>query len=878
MKAQNLLLFIVSGLLANAGFCGIPAIEIIQGGQRGRQLLHNGNFELERAGKPQDWIPATGGFAWVAGEGREGSHGLRCDNAAAAGWMGASQTLDLNRSNAYPLVVRGWSKAQDVSGSADSGYSLYVDIVYPDGTPLWGQTANFRTGTHDWQERQVVILPQKPVKSLTLHCILRGHSGKAWFDDVSVEEISGPEAAGVFEGVPIRIARERQLAERAPDFRAQTQDGLELQFAKGAVQSLRVGGVEVGAGTASGFLARDVAAGSSFYSFNGIEGECPDLRLRMEAECKAERDYIAFEGRVADTSGGDRAITLLFALPIDASGWRWGDDIRHDRVIGTTTEMGNMVSVGCGATGTMSLYPFAAIWNRQNGLALGVDMSKPAQYRLCYHPGTKQLYLAWDFGLVPETVHFPGSAEFRFVVFRFNPEWGFRAAWRKFMEIFPAQFTVRSKDQGIWMPFTDVSTVEGWEDFGFKYHEGNNNVPWDDTHGVLSFRYTEPMTWWMPMPKGTPRTIKAALRTRDELAKQKENSSGRMAQMTGPAAMWDETGQPALSFRDTPWCDGAVWSLNPNPDLPSVPGEGNSTWNAATVHWNAQIKARLYGRQAKGEQDGEYLDSLEGYVTTDLNFRREHFRYTTVPLTFASDTKEPALFKGLAVFEFTKWLSQEIHGMHKLMFANGVPYRFSFLCPWLDVLGTETDWLREGKYSPPADSQMSFWRTMSGAKPYLLLMNTDYDKFTPELVEKYFQRSLFYGMFPSMFSHNAAENPYWQNPKWYNRDRQLFKRYIPIIKQVAEAGWQPVTWVTSADPNIHVERFGPASNGTLFLSFLNDSGQRRTAEIRFDLERLGIKRDSAARNLLTGATTRVREAQTLTLQPQEATVLEFANP
>ena len=67
-------------------------------------------------------------------------------------------------------------------------------------------------------------------------------------------------------------------------------------------------------------------------------------------------------------------------------------------------------------------------------------------------------------------------------------------------------------------------------------------------------------------------------------------------------------------------------------------------------------------------------------------------------------------------------------------------------------------------------------------------MNTDYERFGTNYVERYFQRCLFYGMFPSMFSHNAADNPYWRNPAWYNRDRPLFKKYIPLIRRVAEAG------------------------------------------------------------------------------------------
>ena len=55
----------------------------------------------------------------------------------------------------------------------------------------------------------------------------------------------------------------------------------------------------------------------------------------------------------------------------------------------------------------------------------------------------------------------------------------------------------------------------------------------------------------------------------------------------------------------------------------SGPGDPGIAINyAANIHWSDSIKEKLYGPSAKGRLDGEYLDSLEGYVTTDLNFRR----------------------------------------------------------------------------------------------------------------------------------------------------------------------------------------------------------------------------------------------------------------
>jgi len=881
-----------------------PALRVVKTAQPGASVLRNGGFEEWRGSEVVEWRAWQKGFRVAAGEGRGGSRAIVCERREGDGEFGASQTLALNRTAVAPLVVRGWSKAENVSGSPDSGYSIYVDIIYADNTPLWGQTGNFRCGTHDWEKREFLILPEKPVRTLTVHCLFRGHTGKVWFDDVAVEEVKAEGEAMLFQGVPVvraattvRAATVKEQNGGKPMIFA-TQDGLKLTMQGHTVTSLQVDGRELATDAPSGFLARDVAANSDVYGFvaqGGLAGTrrpydatCPELGLKVQADFTAKRDHIVVQGRVSDTTGKDRAVTLLFALPMDATGWKWGDDIRRSRVIQGKGEFAHTVVVRCGATGTMSLYPLAAVYNDRTGIALAIDMAQPAQYRLTYHAGTRQLFIAYDFGLpspqplsraageglpknnspLPQRGRgvggegSPSSADFRFVIFRFDPRWGFRSAFQKLVRIFPDYFVVRSKEQGIWMPFTDISTVQGWQDFGFKYHEGNNNVTFDDANNILSFRYTEPMTWWMPMKKEVPRTEPEALRVRDEWAKGTNEYHRRMAQASRSAGMTDAEGKTYLLFRNEPWCDGAVWSLNPCPYLPGA-------FNAATVHWNDEIKQRLYGANAKGQLDGEYLDSLEGYVTADLNFRREHFRYTTVPLTFSSETKQPALFKGLAVFEFTKWICDDVHRLGKLTFANGVPYRFTFLCPWLDVMGTETNWLRGGQYQPAADATMSLWRTMCYQKPYLLLMNTNYDAFMPDLVEKYFQRSLFYGIFPSMFSHNASENPYWQNPHWYNRDRHLFKKYIPLIKRIAEAGWQPITEARCDNASIYLERFGPDANGAVYFTLLNDTAQPQSGEVTINAAALKLGGQLTMQELISGKTLAPTGARFhVTLPPQ----------
>lgn len=783
-------------------------------------LLRNADCEQEQDGRLTAWSASPDGYSVEARGGRSESKAIVCRASSPTGWSGASQTLTLQRTIPAPLVVSGWSRSEAMTGSSDSGYSIYVDIVYSDGTPLWGQTGNFRTGTHDWERVEFTIYPEKPVRSLSLHVLVRGHAGTAWFDDLSVGELSASNGAFLFQGASMLVPSPAPFRP-ATAIEHATGDGLRLGFNGTQVTRIKVGDREVTGPLVGGFLARDAAANSDLLPFE--DNACPDLGLQIQTKVEARADHIAIEGELRDTRGQDRAIMLVFALPVEAAGWSWHDDLEGSRRIAGLQEYTVTAGVQAGSTGTLSVCPLAAVSDAETCLAVGLDMDRPALFRLAYHPGAKWLLLACDFGLAPDTEQFPGAAQFRLVVYAAPAGWGFRAALEKYMGIFPAHFEVRSREQGIWMPFTDVSRVQGWRDFGFRYHEGNNNVAFDDANGILSFRYSEPMTWWMPMAAEVARTEAEALRVRDGYAQGTPGYHQKMARVSQAAGMFDPQGTPVLQFREEPWNRGAVWSLNPNPRLPGSP-------NAAAALWNEELRSQLYGPGTPHTLDGEYLDSLEGYVTPDLNHRREHFRHTTVPLTFAPGTRAPALFKGLSVFEFTRWISADVHRLGRLTFANSVPYRFPYLCPWLDIMGTEVNWLTAEGYRPEPLRQLALWRSLSGRKPYLLLMNTDFERFGA-YVEWYFQRCLLYGLFPSMFSHNASENPYWQNPRWYERDRGLFRKYIPVIRRLAEAGWQPVPHATVSNPAIRLERFGPDADGITYYSLYNDSATAQSGNL-----------------------------------------------
>ena len=743
---------------------------------------------------------------WQAGFEREGELFV-CDNGPdGTAQRGAGQTVELDQTVPEPIVAVAFSRAEGVTGSPDNDYSVYLDLEFQDGTHLWGQAAGFDVGTHDWQRRQVFVLPEKPVKRLSFYMLFRGHGGKAFFRDPTLHLVKTPAGACTFDGVAI------------------TPQGPARE----------------------GFQVRDVAAGSDFVF---LDEEA--LGLKLDWKTSARDGVTRFEATLSDTTGKDRAVTLLYAVPVQGDELKWFQDPRRSTTIEPRREYIDAGRFRVGANGRLSRYPLAAVGDATDGVCLGIDMSRPAFYRIGYNAGTSELFLAYDIGLTPEKP----SAHVRFCRFSFDPRWGFRGALARYYTLFPEHFRCRTPDQGLWMPFAKISQVEGWEDFGFRFKEGTNETRWDDEQGIITFRYPEPMTWWMRMPPQMPRTIEAAV---DE-AKRLAAEGNDRAQALLSSGFHDASGRLAARFRDTPWCDGAAWSMN---SMPGVRGEVTDF----RTKWSAEIRRRFYGQERTGDLDGEYVDSSEGYMTEELDFRRDHFAAAETPLTFSLDEHRPAIFRGLVVFEYVRAIADDVHGMGKLMMANGAPTRLCWLAPMLEVMGTETNWNPGGSWQPMSDAELLYRRAMCKGKPYCFLMNTRFEDFSHERVEQYMKRSLAYGMFPGFFSHNASQGQYFTRPKLYNRDRPLFKKYVPLCRRLSEAGWEPVTLARTNDRKVHVERFGGR-----YLTVFNDSPERRTAMIALD----GLTATST-RELVRGDAVVWKDNRcTITLASEDVAVLDL---
>ena len=115
---------------------------------------------------------------------------------------------------------------------------------------------------------------------------------------------------------------------------------------------------------------------------------------------------------------------------------------------------------------------------------------------------------------------------------------------------------------------------------------------------------------------------------------------------------------------------------------------------------------------------------------------------------------------------------------------------------------------------------------------------------------------LAYGFFPSFFSVDASTDPYWQDKKKIENGRPFFKKYIPVIKKIAGAGWEPVTYASCNSEGIRIERFG--GGGNLFFTVRNNGDRNSSCEITLDMKGLGLNGQITCLEMIEGVTAKVK--------------------
>jgi len=734
--------------------------------------------------------------------------------ADATASSGVMQTLVLNQVQPDPIVVEAWSRAENVSGTPSVNYAIYLDITYVDGTNLWGQTVAFPTGTQDWNKRTLPLNLDRPVRRIDVYFHLRNKSGRVYFREAKASVLRTPEGAVLFDGMPVIPKRQATLQ------------------------------------------IRDVAANSDFIELQDIPfGVIPTVRQMGQIT----------QVTLVNSDAQDRCLTLVYAITVSPEGLVWCEHPRLSIPVEPNMEYLLTTSMpDVGSNGRLSLYPFAAVaGEQQGGIGVGIDLKTPAFFRTGYNSGTSELYVAVDLALTRESP----MARINFVRLSFDPQHAFRGALDAYYRLFPSYFASRTPEQGIWIPFQAPAHIPDWEDFGFQFVWGTDPAmtAWSNANNLLAFRYTaEPNSWFMQIPSDLPHTYEGGLVQLHRLAANptagRDHRDHFRALSVINSGAHDPDGNLVGVIGVHPWSPrGVRWFMN---DLPGIEG------GSFSVKWNQEILEREYYSTDR-QLCGEAIDSVE-HLAGGLDFRRENFIAAHTPLVFSRETHQPAILGGLITFEFVRAIAEDMRRRNKLMASNYTPDHLCWLVPWIDLPLTETNWNSSGRWRPMPDADMLYRRALSGQKPFGFLMNTNFTQWTHELSERYMQRSLAYGMFPSFFSANARDNRYFDQPALFERDRSLFKKYIPLIKLVAEAGWQPLTLATSSEPRVYIERFGSTANHLQhYFTVFNDSPESQTTTLRFE------NTYTAFKDLVSGETqTLVGGILTLTLPSERVALLQ----
>lgn len=611
----------------------------------------------------------------------------------------------------------------------------------------------------------------------------------------------------------------------------------------------------------SGFVISDVSRNAE-YKVNlpvtgGVkkkqQGNIDNADLNFDVTYTRKGNAILVEGTVTDTSGSDRLIRLDYLLPVSAEGMYWYNDISTKVEVKKNADYNTPVDnyiLGH----KMSLYPYGAVSNGEQAIAIGVPLDPAQSFLIGYKSYSKSqgMTVRLDFALTSKTLKCPSKANFSFVIYApTDPQWGFRSASQDYYDLFPEYYEVNSNGGGNWLFQHTYEELYGIEDYYFGYNETPTSYKFDDDYGVASFMYTAPAEMWMysDMPKEPEPTYQQYV---DELnAKIRDGSEElEIGYSTVTVKQFAEAiKNSAILSEDMRYFTVGWYAYGPtvcfvtnhNPDLPSP-----NAFDMQMEKIKASEGADIYG----ATRDGIYIDNLSGIA--NLNFREDHFAYVDTPLLWQHGTKQLAIPGYSSIYSYVKAIREYCDKRDELIFANMVNPRngIAQYSHMVDVMGSECgpDWGWD-----PTDQRLR--RTMAYRKPWMLLLghatgnygNWGSSEAEYEVKEDIMKSAVAYGLFANVIGYRVPMED-------YEEARPLFRKYTYISVVQDKLGWYPVTYASvsgSGNAVVDCERFGDLRTGaaifTAYNTGIKDEGFNGTLNV--DLNSMRVPEDRAKKLL-----------------------------
>lgn len=771
---------------------------------------------------------------------------------------------------------------------------------YP-GNPMRQQVISHVVAVNQWTELRdwLHTINRSAIRQFDVYVYELGplppHEYTWEFAEMRLEEVT--EQTAVLDG---EVYARKELAGRRGRTvgRVTTADGLQLLVGSAGDVGVAIDGrpIEPAGAAPTGLLVRDVAAGTAPVMAGGrVErrgqeilqtARLSKMGLAVEAAYRSRGGYIEVAGSVENLTLDDRAVTVYLAVPVGGGEWIWWDGIAESRQPGEAHELSTLeTGMEWGLNGAHSKYPLSALtWPGRAGLSLAIRMDEPVVHRIGYSVSLGLLYVAFDFGLlgyVPvDGKDLPArqlkdrplaKAPFRVLIYRHDPHWGFRSALDRYYGFFPEFFEKRVAREGGWYVWGNAADTPGAIEAGFAFHWGPaapEAVKWDNQHGFLALHYIEPELYQQTMgdferaptrEECLERLHKLVAGDEEEIQKMSRLSYARGGGHLGGAGMdaylaehdwtefirgisaaaeksvnYDRHGSPHCGVGKYPWMGesqwGCIFPCNLDPEMPG----GKGRFNIDVV-----LSYSLRGWEAQGARiDGIALDSLGGYGQhARANYRREHFAWANVPLSFSAVQHVPVQVAAFATIEWLRELAADMHGRGKVLMANCswsfTPGWLTFAAPYLDIFGAEAP-----KFADP-----DYIRAIARGKP---CTDLPYDPRPEWEVEWHLLHDIYPG---------HGNNP------------EVMARYAATLRELSAAGWEPITaaWVEPAA--VRIERYGRGQR--FYLVLHNPQADAQTAKVTLDLKRLGWRSFSA--QTLNGAAIPVGAADFSLELPAQAT-------
>jgi hypothetical protein len=670
-------------------------------------------------------------------------------------------------------------------------YDEQTRIENAPGNPALQQGVRIQAPHRQWLETEIPLreIRRSSIRTIELYAYENppavAHRCRI---EIARLELAGPDsAATLFDGRShgnAGLVQPRQPEAR----RLRTDDGLEVGLDdSGGVTSVVIDGKALGSAPDSlgGFFLRDAAtADLPKRALGGLE---------FIPGYKTCGGYLEMSGALVNQGTGDRLITAYFVLPIGDSAWQWGESISAAAI----------PDAAAAFELTHTKYPLSALSLPQvGGLSLAIRMDEPVRYRLVYNPKQKLYFAAFDLAVTPEKP----AASFRVILYRHDPAWGFRSALQRYYDFFPQFFEKRVSIDGGWGVWRQTPPTEDDLASGFAYSWGPvmepNLLKAQQRLGILNLPYIEPEYWQMSLGDLHSASNGEALERLRRIAAGDDAEWERFAKLRytstdgsrhhrrqstaargfyrdlATATLHSLAGAPdgslpaAVAKRD--WIGdsglGAMFPCNLDPDIPD--GKGR---------FNTQVAIRtMFEDQEKAT--GVRMDglSLDCFLGSAPDFRREHFRYLQGPLAFYETPVglRPGIGAEWGSVDWMRDLKQQPWWDKRMLMANlvdsGGGDRLAFAAPYLDIFGLEHAWV------PDPD----FLRSMARNKP---VTDLPYSPREP-WVASYMQ---VHGIFPGE-----------------GHDHVLMKKMVPVLRSLMREGWEPVTGVRASTPDFRMERYG----------------------------------------------------------------------